>query len=150
MREVAAAVPLDRLFIETDSPFLTPVPNRGKRNEPAFVKIVAEKISEAKGIPFAEVEALLVALSKGEEAMREDLAAAAEEGDVAGPEPGRSKAHPQRIAGAQGRPHATPAHRHPHERCSFGGFGWGIRDRHVVLEKSKGHGEENQRSKIKD
>jgi len=46
LREIVSAVPLDRLLIETDSPFLTPVPNRGKRNEPAFVRLVAEKISE--------------------------------------------------------------------------------------------------------
>ncbi len=51
LREVVAAVPLDRLLIETDSPFLTPVPNRGKRNEPAFVRIIAEKISEIHNQP---------------------------------------------------------------------------------------------------
>ncbi|MAY82411.1 MAG: hydrolase TatD [Deltaproteobacteria bacterium] len=50
MREVATHVPLDRFFIETDSPFLTPVPFRGKRNEPARVGLVAEKIAELRGI----------------------------------------------------------------------------------------------------
>ena len=52
---VMETVPLEKMMIETDSPFMAPVPNRGKRNEPAFVKIVAEKISEAKGISFEEV-----------------------------------------------------------------------------------------------
>ena len=50
MREVATAVPMGRFFIETDSPFLTPVPFRGKRNEPARVGLVAEKIASLKGV----------------------------------------------------------------------------------------------------
>ena len=50
MREVATHVPLDSFFIETDSPFLTPVPFRGKRNEPARVGLVAQKIGELRGI----------------------------------------------------------------------------------------------------
>ncbi len=53
--EVARAVPLDRLLVETDSPFLTPHPFRGRRNEPARVRLVAEKIAELKGISYAEV-----------------------------------------------------------------------------------------------
>jgi TatD DNase family protein len=55
IREAAKALPLDKILIETDSPFLAPVPNRGKRNEPAFVVKVAEKIAEVRGIPVAEV-----------------------------------------------------------------------------------------------
>jgi TatD DNase family protein len=55
MREVASTVPLDRVFIETDSPFLTPVPFRGKRNEPARVGLVAEKIAELREIDPAYV-----------------------------------------------------------------------------------------------
>src|ERR1700730_10919644 len=47
-REVAAQVPLERLLVETDSPWLTPEPNRGKRNEPVYVRHVAEKISEIR------------------------------------------------------------------------------------------------------
>ncbi|MDO4753946.1 MAG: TatD family hydrolase [Bacillota bacterium] len=54
-REVVAAVPLDRLLIETDAPYLTPEPKRGMRNEPAYVRYVAEKIAEIKGITPEEV-----------------------------------------------------------------------------------------------
>jgi TatD DNase family protein len=56
LREVARIVPLDRLLIETDSPFLAPVPLRGKRNEPANVGRVAEVIAEARGMSLAEIE----------------------------------------------------------------------------------------------
>ena len=55
MRDVASAVPMDRFFIETDSPFLTPVPFRGKRNEPARVGLVAEKVAELRGIEATQV-----------------------------------------------------------------------------------------------
>ena len=48
--EVAAIVPLNRLLLETDSPFLAPVPKRGKRNEPAFVQYIAEKHAEIRGV----------------------------------------------------------------------------------------------------
>lgn len=54
-KEVAKAVPFDRLLIETDAPYLAPHPKRGKRNEPAYVKLVAEKIAELRGISFEEV-----------------------------------------------------------------------------------------------
>lgn len=53
--EVVREVPLERLLIETDSPYLTPVPYRGKRNYPGYVRHVAEKIAEIKGITFEEV-----------------------------------------------------------------------------------------------
>jgi TatD DNase family protein len=55
LREVVRKVPLERMFVETDSPYLTPVPHRGKRNEPAYVRFVAETIAEIKRLPFAEV-----------------------------------------------------------------------------------------------
>ncbi|MEC0276647.1 MULTISPECIES: TatD family hydrolase [Peribacillus] len=54
-KEVAAAVPLDRLLIETDCPYLAPHPYRGKRNEPSYVKLVAEQIAEIKQLSIEEV-----------------------------------------------------------------------------------------------
>ncbi|MFP5229960.1 MAG: TatD family hydrolase [Acidobacteriota bacterium] len=50
IRDAAAALPLDRILIETDAPFLAPIPNRGKRNEPAWVKEVATKIAEIRNL----------------------------------------------------------------------------------------------------
>ena len=57
LHEVAKLVPLDRLLIETDSPFLAPVPHRGTRNEPAYVARVAERIAELRGVPVGSVTA---------------------------------------------------------------------------------------------
>jgi TatD DNase family protein len=51
IREVAAFVPADRLLIETDSPYLAPVPHRGKRNEPAFVAVVLEQVAGLRRVP---------------------------------------------------------------------------------------------------
>lgn len=51
IQESAKIVPSDRLLIETDCPFLAPVPKRGKRNEPAYVRHVAERVAELRGIP---------------------------------------------------------------------------------------------------
>jgi TatD DNase family protein len=48
---VAASVPLERLLLETDCPFLTPVPHRGRRNEPSYVRFIAEAIAEARKLP---------------------------------------------------------------------------------------------------
>jgi TatD DNase family protein len=55
IREAARELPLDRLLIETDSPFLAPIPHRGKRNEPAFVKEVARQIGELRGCSGEEI-----------------------------------------------------------------------------------------------
>ena len=55
IREVAAYVPLDRMLIETDSPYLAPVPFRGKTNQPGFVKYVAEEIASVKALDVEEV-----------------------------------------------------------------------------------------------
>jgi TatD DNase family protein len=56
VREAAALCPLDRLLVETDSPYLAPVPHRGKQNRPAWVPLVGEAVAAAKGVPVAEVE----------------------------------------------------------------------------------------------
>ncbi|MEO1656856.1 MAG: TatD family hydrolase [Pseudomonadota bacterium] len=56
VRALAKDVPLDRLLIETDCPFLAPVPHRGRRNEPAYVPLVAEKLAEIRGEPVAVIE----------------------------------------------------------------------------------------------
>ena len=55
LKEVARQVPLERMLVETDSPYLAPVPHRGKQNQPAFVKHVAEEIAALRGISFEEV-----------------------------------------------------------------------------------------------
>lgn len=55
LQEVAKALPLDRLLLETDCPYMTPVPHRGKRNDPSYMYLVAEKIAELKGITTEEV-----------------------------------------------------------------------------------------------
>ncbi len=55
LKDVARRVPLDRLLIETDSPYLAPVPHRGSRNEPAFVRHVAEEIAGLRGVSLEEV-----------------------------------------------------------------------------------------------
>ncbi|AGJ01660.1 Methionine--tRNA ligase [Rickettsia prowazekii str. Breinl] len=56
LQEIVKYIPLDRLLIETDSPYLAPTPMRGKQNEPAFVRYVAEKVAELKNITSQEVE----------------------------------------------------------------------------------------------
>src|SRR5437868_626478 len=56
LRDAAARIPLDRLLVETDCPFLSPVPHRGKRNEPAYVRLTAERLAEVRGLPLARVE----------------------------------------------------------------------------------------------
>jgi len=56
--EYVAEVPLDHIVVETDSPYLAPEPNRGDRNEPAYVRHVADRLSQIKDRPFEEVEAI--------------------------------------------------------------------------------------------
>jgi TatD DNase family protein len=55
IRDAAKEVPLDRMLIETDSPFLAPVPHRGKRNEPAFVVETARQLGELRGMSREEI-----------------------------------------------------------------------------------------------
>ena len=55
LREAVETVPLDRLLVETDSPYLTPVPLRGKENKPSYVKYTCERMAAIKGISFEEM-----------------------------------------------------------------------------------------------
>jgi len=61
LREAAARVPEELILLETDSPFLAPVPNRGKRCEPAWVTLTAELVAETRGVSYAELDALVTA-----------------------------------------------------------------------------------------
>ncbi len=54
LRETAQKIPLEKILVETDCPYLTPVPHRGKRNEPAYVRLVAEQIAAVKGLSTEE------------------------------------------------------------------------------------------------
>ena len=55
LQETFKSIPLEKTLIETDSPYLAPVPNRGKKNEPSFVKYTAEKLADIKQIPFNDL-----------------------------------------------------------------------------------------------
>lgn len=55
LRAAVAGVPLDKLLVETDAPYLAPLPHRGKPNEPAYTRLTAEKLAEIKGVSFDEV-----------------------------------------------------------------------------------------------
>jgi TatD DNase family protein len=57
LRDIVRDIPLDRLLVETDSPYLAPIPKRGKTNEPAYVAHTAAKVAELKGIGIAELQA---------------------------------------------------------------------------------------------
>jgi TatD DNase family protein len=61
LRDAVRTVPLDRLLVETDAPFLAPVPYRGKRNEPAWVREVAESVATVRGEPFDAIAAATTA-----------------------------------------------------------------------------------------
>ena len=54
-REIVKKIPLESLLVETDAPFLTPEPFRGKRNEPSYVQYTAQKVAEIKKLPFEKV-----------------------------------------------------------------------------------------------
>ena len=56
LREVAKTIPADRLFVETDCPYLTPVPHRGKRNEPSYVNFTTEKLAEIRGLKIEDIQ----------------------------------------------------------------------------------------------
>jgi TatD DNase family protein len=56
LQAVAKALPLDRILIETDSPYLAPMPHRGKMNEPGFVRHVGEFLADLKGVSVTEVQ----------------------------------------------------------------------------------------------
>lgn len=62
--EIVKKAPLERILVETDAPYMAPVPMRGKRNEPAYVRYVAAKVAEIKGISLAEVAAQTTANAK--------------------------------------------------------------------------------------
>ena len=53
--KVVAQMPIDRLILETDAPYLAPAPYRGKRNEPSYIKLIAEKLAEIKGLTLGEI-----------------------------------------------------------------------------------------------
>jgi TatD DNase family protein len=55
VRETARVVPMDRVLVETDSPYLAPAPHRGHRNEPAYVRLVAERLADVRDLEFGEV-----------------------------------------------------------------------------------------------
>ncbi len=56
--EIVKGIPLERIVLETDSPYLTPSPYRGTRNESAYIPIIAEKLAELKGIPIEEISSV--------------------------------------------------------------------------------------------
>jgi len=58
LRDIVKTVPMDRILVETDSPYLTPAPHRGKRNEPAHVRLVAEKIAAIQGMTADQIAEL--------------------------------------------------------------------------------------------
>ncbi|MFO1095561.1 MAG: TatD family hydrolase [Planctomycetaceae bacterium] len=64
LRQIAARVPADRILVETDSPYLAPVPNRGKRNEPAWVRHTAELVAQLRGVSLEEFAAQTTANAK--------------------------------------------------------------------------------------
>ncbi len=64
LKDVAKQIPLDRMLVETDCPFLAPVPKRGKRNEPLYVTYTARMIADLRGMPYEEIAAITTRNSK--------------------------------------------------------------------------------------
>lgn len=64
LAKVAAAVPLERIVLETDAPYLSPVPHRGQRNESAYIPLIAAKVAELRGISFEQVAETTTAAAK--------------------------------------------------------------------------------------
>lgn len=64
MASVAAVIPLDDMLLETDSPYLTPVPHRGQRNEPSHIPLIAQRIAELRNVPVEEVGAATTAAAR--------------------------------------------------------------------------------------
>jgi len=64
IREVARQVPLEKVMLETDAPYLAPIPQRGKRNEPAFIPHIAAVLAEVKGVPVEEVARVTTATAE--------------------------------------------------------------------------------------
>ena len=58
LRDIVKDIPLDRLLLETDAPFLAPVPHRGKRNEPSFMIETAKVLADLKGVSLEEISAI--------------------------------------------------------------------------------------------
>jgi TatD DNase family protein len=73
LRDVAARVPLDRLLIETDSPYLTPHPHRGQTNEPAHVSLTAARLAEIQGLSSAEFAQITTANARALFCLPEDV-----------------------------------------------------------------------------
>ena len=59
--EAVSRIPLDRILLETDSPYLTPTPYRGRRNESAYIPLIAAKVAQIKGVTIEEVAAVTTA-----------------------------------------------------------------------------------------
>jgi TatD DNase family protein len=64
MADVAKNVPLDRLLLETDAPYLSPVPHRGQRNESAYIPLIAQRIADLRGISLDEVAEVTTSSAK--------------------------------------------------------------------------------------
>ena len=64
LRNVVKYVPMEKMLIETDSPYLAPIPHRGKKCEPSMVRLTAQKLAEIKNLPFEKVAEVTTANSK--------------------------------------------------------------------------------------